>query len=226
MHYMSKVDLNARKRGARKLLLSPQAMHAAVEASFPPRATRTEARNLWRVDSYGPHNSLYVVSPSEPDFTHLIEQAGWDTGDRSPWETKRYDPFLAGLRNDQAWAFRLAANPTRQGRTKSGASKKLGHVTAAQQRDWLVARSETNGFSFLTTDGGELAAEVVGRQTLRFRRGRQGPPVTISQATYEGVLRITDSDKLRHALLNGIGRAKAYGCGLLTLAPFRGQQLQ
>ena len=37
--------------------------------------------------------------------------------------------------------------------------------------------------------------------------------------TFDGSLTVTDPEKLRHALSNGIGRAKGYGCGMLTLAP-------
>jgi CRISPR system Cascade subunit CasE len=38
---------------------------------------------------------------------------------------------------------------------------------------------------------------------------------------FEGRLLITDPDALRAALVTGIGPAKGYGCGLLTLAPVR-----
>jgi CRISPR system Cascade subunit CasE len=37
--------------------------------------------------------------------------------------------------------------------------------------------------------------------------------------TYEGRLRIDDVDKVRTVLTTGLGKAKAYGCGLMTLAP-------
>ena len=35
---------------------------------------------------------------------------------------------------------------------------------------------------------------------------------------FEGVLTVTDADAFRNALVNGIGREKAYGMGLLTIA--------
>lgn len=35
---------------------------------------------------------------------------------------------------------------------------------------------------------------------------------------YDGTATITDPDALTHALLTGIGRAKPYGAGLLSLA--------
>lgn len=50
---------------------------------------------------------------------------------------------------------------------------------------------------------------------------RGGAPVTLTRVTYNGILQVTDPAALRRALTGGIGPAKAYGCGLLTLAPNR-----
>ena len=41
----------------------------------------------------------------------------------------------------------------------------------------------------------------------------------IVSATYEGILTITDLEKFKAALINGIGKKKAYGCGFLTIIP-------
>ena len=41
----------------------------------------------------------------------------------------------------------------------------------------------------------------------------------IVSATYEGILTITDLEKFKTALINGIGKKKAYGCGFLTIIP-------
>jgi CRISPR system Cascade subunit CasE len=48
---------------------------------------------------------------------------------------------------------------------------------------------------------------------------RRGKPVTLVTVTFDGRLEITDPEALRRTLTQGIGRARAYGCGLLTLAP-------
>ena len=42
-------------------------------------------------------------------------------------------------------------------------------------------------------------------------------PVTLRKAIFEGVLRVTDAELFTRTLTEGIGRAKAYGNGLLTL---------
>jgi len=57
---------------------------------------------------------------------------------------------------------------------------------------------------------------IRGRRTLRF--DRQARTVTLATATFEGHLTVEAPEALRAALIGGIGPAKGYGCGLLTLA--------
>ncbi|GAA2768525.1 type I-E CRISPR-associated protein Cas6/Cse3/CasE [Streptomyces paradoxus] len=111
---------------------------------------------------------------------------------------------------------------------------RVAHRTAAQQLQWLLKRCERHGFNIpgatatppapgLQTQGEDVSAgpavTIVSRDILRFRKRPDGPRVTLSTATFEGRLRVTDPDTLRVALLGGIGPAKGYGQGLLTLAP-------
>lgn len=219
--YLTRFRINVARRGARKLLGSPQAMHAAVLAGFarPEDHTRHDARTLWRLDQTHDHQTLlYIVSPGRPDLTHLVEQAGWPTTDT--WDTRSYDGLLNTLAKGQTWAFRLTANPTRSGRKNDGApdTQRFGAVTVEQQVAWLTKRAEANGFLIARQSDGQLNLTVHGRHTLTFTRGRGQRPVTLVTATYDGVLHVEDPDLLRRVLCNGIGHARAYGCGLLTLA--------
>lgn len=215
--FLTRFQINTARRGARKLLSSPQAMHAAVLSSFVDPATggHGEPRTLWRVDGSGHDQLLYVVSPGKPDLTHLVEQAGWPTSET--WQTRDYGGFLASLQPGQRWAFRLTANPVRNGRLphRTG-TQRVGHVTVEQQRQWLLTRVERSGFQVTAAAYGDPDVTVHSRQTYTFTRG--GQRVTLRVATFDGMLEVTDSDKLRTTLVTGLGHAKAYGCGLLTLA--------
>ncbi|TWG14480.1 type I-E CRISPR-associated protein Cas6/Cse3/CasE [Actinoplanes teichomyceticus] len=219
--YLTRFRINPARRDARKLLTSPQAMHAAVLAGFPHPEdhTRSDARTLWRLDqSTDRQITLYIVSPGQPDLTHLVEQAGWPTIDT--WLTRPYQPFLDTLQNGQQWAFRLTANPVRSGRRKDGDdTQRYGHLTADQQTRWLRERTERNGFIIADQPDGQPNLLLHQRQSLRFTRRRGERPVSLVTATYDGVLTIQDVDGFRAALTRGIGHARAYGCGLLTLAP-------
>ncbi|MEV5559167.1 type I-E CRISPR-associated protein Cas6/Cse3/CasE [Nonomuraea wenchangensis] len=43
-------------------------------------------------------------------------------------------------------------------------------------------------------------------------------PVTLQTVTLEGMMQVTDPQLLRQALTQGVGRARGYGCGLISLA--------
>lgn len=222
--YLTRFQINTVRRGARKLLASPQALHAAVLAGFPSREDHTTdgARTLWRLDtSPNKQTFLYIVSPSRPDLTHLVEQAGWPTTET--WQTRSYDSFLDSLEKGQRWAFRLTANPTRSGRRsdKSPDTQRFGAVTVAHQTEWLTKRAEKNGFSINHQADGQLNLVIHQRRTLTFKRNHGERPVTIVTATYDGVLTVEDPIVLRRTLTCGIGHARSYGCGLLTLASVR-----
>lgn len=225
MTWFSRVMLNPQRRGAQKLMGSPQAMHAAVMAAFAPGAlenSSTEGRVLWRLDSRHPEHTLYVVSPEEPDLQHVVEQAGWAT---STADMTDYSRFLNQLRLGQEWRFRLRANPVKSVKEEgSSRGKLLPHVTPAQQLEWLKSRGQKLGFE-LAGGAGERGTEVLdvavtGRGDRRFRRrtdGGKADTVTLRQAQFDGTLTVTDVAALRDTLVNGIGRGKAYGCGLMTL---------
>lgn len=215
--YLTRFRINTARRGAHKLLSSPQAMHAALLSAFaePASGGGGRPRLLWRVDGSAHQRTLYLVSPTEPDLTHLVEQAGWPTTET--WDTRKYADFLSSLGTGERWAFRLTANPVRDGRVRHRSdTRRLGHVTVEQQREWLLTRAARAGFRVTTTAAGEPDLVIHGRQTLSFQRG--AGRVTLRVATYDGHLEIVDADALRNTLTCGIGHAKAYGCGLLTLA--------
>ena len=222
--FLTQCEINPRRRGARTLLGSPQALHAAVRYAFPSlgdgdgAASQDRSRVLWRLDSDGHRHLLYTVSSEPPDFTHVVEEAGWPS--TTGWRTRDYDSLLNRIAPQQFWHFRLTANPTRSGRLKDGSpTQRFGHVTAEQQAVWLMSRSAGWGFKIPNDRDEAPVGLITQRGTRTFRRG--SGRVTISTATYSGLLKVVDADAFRSALLRGMGHAKAYGCGLMTLAPLR-----
>ncbi|WP_371151442.1 type I-E CRISPR-associated protein Cas6/Cse3/CasE [Buchananella felis] len=226
--YLTKLEIDPRRRLARKFLGSPQAMHAVVAKAAGDSGQDSEGRVLWRVDRLYSHTSLFILSPQAPDCSQIEQEAGVAG---SVARTLDYRPFLDKLENGQEWSFRLTANPARaiaQGAGKRG--KVTGHVTVAQQQEWLTTRAQRNGFELLAVPGVEpdsldAAASVAHREKPVFRRAREDGGrdiVTINRTVFEGALRVTDVDAFRTVLVKGLGRSKAYGCGLLTLAKSSG----
>ena len=208
-----------------------------------------DGRVLWRVDRASDGGSrLYIVSPEKPSLIGLDEQIGWPDCELQ-WGTRSYDDFLSRISDGQVYSFRLMANPalnrsTRGGATdikdQKGGSKRIGHLTVLQQEAWLVgkqayegsgaevpklfadqpvSRAQRNGFEVLVNEVGIPRVIVSNSGKSTFRKGAWGKTITLVRAQYDGVLKVTDADALRHALTCGIGHGKAFGCGLLTLAP-------
>ncbi|WP_326804608.1 type I-E CRISPR-associated protein Cas6/Cse3/CasE [Streptomyces sp. NBC_01788] len=254
--FLTRFRVNTARPGARRLLSSPQAMHATVMSSFPtllPTDTPPPdgPRVLWRLDhTTRAEVMLYVVSPDRPDLTHLVEQAGWPAAAAADpaepgWQSRPYGPLLDRLATGDRWAFRLTANPVHHARRKDDEpTKRTAHLTPVHQMGWLLKRQETCGFRVLekpdakrllpggTTHtkqphhGDRYELTVRDQRARAFDKSRstgtQGgrrAPVSLVTVTFDGRLEVTDPQLLRRALTQGIGKAKAYGCGLLTLAP-------
>ncbi|MEV6730759.1 type I-E CRISPR-associated protein Cas6/Cse3/CasE [Streptomyces sp. NPDC051364] len=165
MSYLSRIPLAPLREGSRKLLGNPEAMHAAVlgAVAYHPDPGRT----LWRVDTDNPHRPhLWAVTQTEPDWTALVEQAGWavDNQHAKP-VVAPYKPLLAQLDTGQTYGFRLSASPVQNTdtpdkltapqaarRTADEAAgrrtrpHRLGHRTARHQLDWLTERVNKYGF--------------------------------------------------------------------------------
>lgn len=231
--YLTRMYLNPRRRQTIRFMRDPQAMHAAIESAFPP-GSKPE-RTLWRFDGDAAERRLLILSSRVPSLEHLQEQAGWQT--EQTWESRPYEQLLSRLSRGQQYAFRLTANPVHTVTEPSGAKKRLAHVSVRYQLLWLAERGTRIGVRFLDENGSTVGpfvpetdprehlsgVRVSQRESLRFRRADQ--QVTIARARFDGGLEIEDVDLLREALVKGIGRAKAYGCGLLTLAPLRRESL-
>lgn len=233
--YFTRFRMNPQKRGSVRLAASPQRLHATVLSAFPPdRATSRDGRVLWRLDTPSKHEwTLYVVSPARPSMEQLQDECGWSQ--EQSWDTAEYGPFLVRLSAGQRWSFRLTANPVR---TVAGGRGTRGtvspHVTVAQQQAWLVERTARLGFQIPSWEVERLAptrdpgpeehdiphVRVTGREQISFEKGgaSRRRTATITRAQFDGVLEVVDEELLRSALTHGIGRAKAYGCGLMTLA--------
>ena len=185
---------------------------------------------------------LYIASPTKPSLVGLDEQIGWPDLCRQ-WETRDYEPFVQSICDGRLYHFRLVANPVvnRIGIVNDcGATKRIPHLTTLHQAAWLVgavayeevgvpipdymarqgmSRAERNGFSVCRDDSGSLQLVVSNVRKRTFSQGDRGRTITLLMAQYDGVLEVTNAEKLQHALRYGLGKAKGFGCGLLTLVP-------
>lgn len=215
--FLSRVEINRYRKETIRALESPQIMHAAIAASFPSAEMAVSGRILWRIDSIGKATYILVQSGIRPDFTHIVEQFGLPASNQA-WDTIDISDFLESIENDQMWRFRLRANPVHSVKipdNNNSRGKIFAHLTVKQQEDWLISRVQKNGFNIVKS-AEEYCVSIKEIEPMKFKR--DGDKVTINAVTFEGTLVVEERDLFINSIKNGIGRAKAYGCGLLTIA--------
>jgi CRISPR system Cascade subunit CasE len=86
---------------------------------------------------------------------------------------------------------------------------------------WLRRKGEQGGFEVM----GVRVQGVEKEEGQRRGGGRRGSGLTLAAVIFEGHLRITAAEKFYEvSLARGIGPGKAYGMGLLSLAPVNGKR--
>lgn len=111
-------------------------------------------------------------------------------------------PYELTLESDRRYRFRLAINPVIQ--SKQGRSP-IDPIT------WLRAKDLGAEFEVCKVTQSDIV-----ERSWRAGRARRVP---LAVATLDGYLTCTDPDRLQEAITDGIGRARAYGCGLLSVVP-------
>ena len=225
MTYLTRIGIDPTSRGAMPYLASPHRFHGALllMLSSAPHGSAGQGRVLWRLDSFPTSTWLYVVGPEKPNTAALHEEAGLPA---RPPESKEYAPRLEGLADGGRYRFRLAGNVTKaavdvgspnRSRPELTRGKRVAITDEAGQLAWLDRQGELHGFSVERDPQGVPQVRLGEVGSKRFSRDKA--TVTLNKVRFDGVLTVHDADALRAALVSGIGRGKAYGLGLLTLAP-------
>lgn len=204
--YLSRILLDISKRKTQMALVSPNKFHGAVEKAFSER----QGRNLWRIDTLQGKTYLLILSSLKPDLSSIADQFGYQN---ICGESKSYEKLLERIEEGSTWHFRLVANPTHSIWKEGERGKVIAHISEKHQLEWLKHQSEKKGFCILPD-----AVSVLGSNWKIFYKQGNKQKVRILEVTFEGKLRVEDVDIFKNTLVNGIGREKAYGMGLLTIA--------
>jgi CRISPR system Cascade subunit CasE len=186
-------------------------IHGMIESAFP--GSRENRRLIWRVDPWGEDWHLWLVSPDKPDMTALVSALAVP-GEEN--DSRDYDPLLSRIQAGQVWRFRLCANPVHSvnGDPNTGKRGRVhAHQTVQHQESWLKEPQRLERLGFTPLD-----FAVTGDSWRYFKKHGRGTPVALRAVTSDGVLRVDDAQKFRQTLVQGVGRGKAYGLGLLTIS--------
>jgi len=201
--YLSRITLDSSKRETARALSERGRLHSLIEDSF----TGPRQHPLWRVDKEMGIYTLLIVSTDIPDLGKIEKAIGSGDGRTIPYD--EYSPKI--VNENEVLRFRISVNPTIR-RSKDGATVPLNlHRTENQpysSEDWVREKLKTAGVEV-------IKIEVVDFRSIRVKCGKG----LVFKVTYDGLLKIADSEKFREAMLTGIGRKKAYGCGLITVMP-------
>ena len=206
--YLTRVKLDISKRETQLALSASGRFHGAVEQAFEQK----QNRNLWRIDKLRGEYYILILSEEVPNLEDFMEQFG---DSKSSAETKEYEVLLNKITDHSIWRFRVVANPTYSVKIKSGRGKVKAHVTPEHQMEWLKTKAAANGFELV-----DDSCSVLANEWKNFYKNVKGKDmrVRLMLVSFEGILRVTDADAFRNALVSGIGRGKAYGAGMLTIS--------
>lgn len=226
--YLSRLVLQPRDAMARRHLARPYELHRTLQRAIPARG---DERMLFRVDSDTPSRPVVLVqSQSEPNWAEPIFRERWLA---EPPTTKLFDPpTQPHIVPGQILRFRLRANPTADRRLNPSDkdTRRVGLWTEPEQLKWLLRKFDAAGCE--VRDLQEAVSE--GRPCSNVVVIPEGSVVTgkkietggtvveasgIAAVRFEGHLKVVDVDRFSNALANGIGRSKAFGFGLLSIAP-------
>ncbi len=220
--YLSQLILNPRSRRVQREIAEPYQMHRSIMRAFPDGLTEGDERVLFRLDA-GRDGvlTLLVQSWTLPDWSWLAEPKAQGyllpVGEPNP-AVKAFDLNVAP---GQILAFRLRANPTVKHWYDNDKGekepKRIGLYREEEQKAWLERKGQEAGFRL-------LSARSNGQQDVRgtISRDKTKHPLKLAAVQFDGLLQVTDPDRLREAVRAGIGSGKGLGFGLLSLARRQG----
>jgi CRISPR system Cascade subunit CasE len=182
---------------------------------------------------------LFHVEHDQP-FTAIIRsRRPPEDGLGGIWCIERTRPFQPMLRPEQRLRFRVRAVASRW---EPRPGKKRGHrvdvVRFAWNRlpeaerspemleatahaaafDWLVGQGARCGFRMLAEEVAVLDYDITSLSPDGRRRDRSRN-IQFGALTYEGLLTVTEPEAFRQMLVSGLGSGRAYGNGLMQIAP-------
>jgi len=225
--FLSKLILNQRSCEARRDLANCHDLHRTIMSAFPQAdgaAARDEFGVLFRVESRRDGKVILLVqSQVEPDWSRLPEGYLLEAGGNPA--CKPVSSHYAVLGTGQRLLFRLLANPTKRVSAKNTEEdarwrgKRIELRSEEDQIAWLRRKGDASGFRLLAARVNRDVPNVQTAPRPKTSGRREKNRLSFGSALFNGELEITDAERFRQALSDGVGSGKAYGFGLLSIAP-------
>lgn len=183
----------------------PQTLHKLLMRAFAEDVGgRVGADLLCRIEA---EDVVLAQYAAPADWTALVKEL-------SDVSVKDVEGAYAAVGSGQRLRFLLHANPTFDA-VVEGKRRRTAIRDAHRQVEWLMRKLADAGCHPFEADG---QPQIAVGDTWQQRSRRGDARMTHQGVVYRGVLVVDDPEQLRDALRRGIGRGRAYGFGLLTVA--------
>lgn len=219
MSYFSQVHISNPRALAEQLLREENRtyrVHQLLWKLFPDHQERPFLFREYENEQGG--QCFYLLSNAEPQNSH-------------PALTLRSKPFAPKLHQGMQLAFELRANPVISKRGPEGKMQRHDVMMHAKHQardqskadfhhamnqaaiDWLCdpQRLETWGIHITGVP------QVGAYRQHRMQRRKQH--ISLSSVDYQGILEVVDPERFLAQMLQGFGKGKAFGCGLMLIRP-------
>jgi CRISPR system Cascade subunit CasE len=203
--------------------VDPYEAHQVIWKAFPG-VERGSRPFLFNLNDRVSHHSLLVQSQEVPDWGFLDSSASV--------QHKSFDPN--GIVSGTHLHYYLRANPTADRRGFSDG--KTRRVAVGSNRahladqmgvseadvpsreelliEWMARKGEVFGFALQKCQPGPtVARRIIRHSDMRLRK----PAMTIHEVEFTGLLQVEHPDQFARACTYGLGRARAFGYGLLMI---------
>lgn len=226
------LHLDARHALARTAVLDPHAMHRTVMSGFygwvEPEARDARSQmgilHTWSLDLRNNALLLIVQSRIQPDWSSI------------PGSALAEKPTCINvdqiIRRGDSVGFRAIVNPARERvvavdtpHGREAQKKRVSDTNSQHARKWFATRLQAEGAEKIgpggvrrigaTCDPDRLDVKILPK--LAFPDRQQG--MKLGRAEIKGTLIVTEPSAFAEALSEGIGKARAYGAGLILTRP-------
>jgi CRISPR system Cascade subunit CasE len=197
----------------------------------------SDAGFLFRVEPQpGGTAVILVLSAVEPNWDYafglkpgLLDDHGRPIGNAGQLlagPPAKPRPLQLSIEPGKRFRFRLRANPTMKVHALHKGSRRITPLTKNGRRVPVPATKEAF-LGWLGKQADRAGFRIEGEPLIQpgyvyvNKDGKPGEGHRLRSVLYEGILEVTDADAFAKTLAAGIGPAKGYGFGLLSVAPLR-----
>ena len=194
--FLTRMSLDESRPETRELLADPDRLLMTARLTF----AGGNLVPLFRLDRIGSRLWLVMMNSLRPNM-HMAHARYGYSGVFPSWETFCYDDDLEQVTDRSLWQFELAASPS----GVLDVHDRVWEESTGRLSAWLEKTGLQCGFELLSVRVERTRWVDIGGQSCFYTR-------------FTGTMLVTDSYRFLDCLCNGIGGARNWGAGLMTIA--------